>query len=167
EAMPPFLTGGSMIRQVSLHDATWADLPDKFEAGTPNVADAVGLGAACDYLLEIGLDAIHEHETSLTRYAWDRLLEIPELTIYGPPPEDRCGVIAFNIDGIHPHDIGSILDTHAVCVRAGHHCTQPLHARLGIDASTRASFYLYNTEEDIDRLIAGLRDARSIFGLGT
>ena len=123
------------------------------------------LGVACDYLLDVGLDAIHDHEVELTRYAWDLLAEVPGLTIYGPSPKDRCGVISFNIDGIHPHDVGSILDEHAVCIRAGHHCTQPLHARLGIDASARASFYLYNTEDDVDRLVAGLHDARSIFGL--
>ncbi len=165
EEMPPFLTGGSMIRQVGLHETTWADIPAKFEAGTPNVADAIALGVACDYLLDVGLDAIHDHELVLTRYAWDRLAEIPDLTCYGPSPKDRCGVISFNIDGIHPHDIGSILDEHAVCIRAGHHCTQPLHARLGIDASARASLYLYNTKDDVDRLVAGLHDARSIFGL--
>ena len=164
EAMPPFLTGGSMIRQVGLHSSTWADLPDKFEAGTPNVADAIGLGAACDYLTDIGLDAIHTHEQELTRYALARLAEIPGLTLYGPPAEDRCGVVAFNLAGVHPHDIGSILDESAVCVRAGHHCTQPLHARFAIDASTRASFYLYNTEEDIDRLVSGLHRVNEIFG---
>jgi cysteine desulfurase/selenocysteine lyase len=164
EAMPPFLTGGSMIRQVGLHSSTWADLPDKFEAGTPNVADAIGLGAACDYLSAIGLDAIHAHEQALTCYALDRLAEVPGLTLYGPPVADRCGVAAFNLDGVHPHDIGSILDESAVCVRAGHHCTQPLHARFAIDASTRASFYLYNTEEDIDRLVVGLYRVKEIFG---
>ena len=164
EAMPPFLTGGSMIRQVSLQTATWADLPDKFEAGTPNVADAIGLGVACDYLLSVGLDVIHDHETALTRYALPRLAESPNLTLFGPPAEDRCGVASFTIDGIHPHDIGSILAESGVCVRAGHHCTQPLHARFSIDASTRASFYLYNTEADVDRLIAGLEAVHAIFG---
>lgn len=164
EQMPPFLAGGSMIRHVGLHASTWADLPDKFEAGTPNVADAIGLGVACDYLLGIGLDAIREHETVLTRYAIRQLADIPGMTLYGPPPEDRCGVVAFSIDGVHPHDIGSILDETGVCVRAGHHCTQPLHVRLGIDASARASLYLYNTEQDIDRLVAGIERVRAIFG---
>lgn len=165
EAMPPFLTGGSMIRTVSRHDATWADLPAKFEAGTPNVADAIGLGVACQYLLDIGLDAIHAHEARLTEYAMRQLAELPSLTIFGPPARDRCGVVAFTIDDVHPHDIGSILDETAVCIRAGHHCTQPLHARFGIDASTRASFYIYNSEQDIDRLIEGLERVRTIFGL--
>ncbi|HEX5167151.1 MAG TPA: cysteine desulfurase [Thermomicrobiales bacterium] len=166
EAMPPFLGGGSMIRQVGLQSSTWADLPEKFEAGTPNVADAIGLGVACDYLSAIGLDAIHAHEQALTRYALDRLSDIPGLTLFGPPAEHRCGVAAFTLDGVHPHDIGSILDETGVCVRAGHHCTQPLHARFAIDASARASFYLYNTQEDIDRLIDGLARVQSIFGIG-
>jgi cysteine desulfurase/selenocysteine lyase len=166
EAMPPFLTGGSMIRQVGLQSSTWADLPEKFEAGTPNVADAIGLGVACDYLSDIGLDAIHAHEQTLTRYALERLADISGLTLFGPPADERCGVTAFTLDGVHPHDIGSILNETGVCVRAGHHCTQPLHARFAIDASTRASFYLYNTEEDIDRLIDGLIRVQSIFGVG-
>jgi cysteine desulfurase/selenocysteine lyase len=166
EEMPPFLAGGSMIRQVGLYETTWAELPAKFEAGTPNVADAVGMGAACDYLLGLGRDAIRDHEVALTRYAWEQLLEIPEVTVYGPLPEDRSGAVSFNIDGVHAHDIGSILDELGVCVRAGHHCTQPLHARYGIDASTRASFYIYNTEDDVDRLIEGIRRVRSIFSIG-
>jgi cysteine desulfurase/selenocysteine lyase len=112
------------------------------------------------------MDAIRDHEIALTRYAWNQMLEIPELKIYGPEPDDRCGVIAFNIAGVHPHDTGSILDEGGVCVRAGHHCAQPLHARLAIDASTRASFYIYNTEEDVDQLVDGLHRVRSIFGVG-
>jgi len=163
EAMPPFLGGGSMIRSVGLHESTWADVPAKFEAGTPSVADAVGFGAACDYLSALTMAAVREHEVALTRYAYRQLLELPELTVYGPEPEHRSGAVSFNLEGVHPHDIASILDEEGVCVRAGHHCAQPLHARLGIDASARASFYVYNSEDDVDRLVEGLRRVRSIF----
>lgn len=165
EAMPPFLGGGDMIRVVQPRESTWADLPAKFEAGTPSVADAVGLGVACDYLSGITLDAVHAHEQALTAYAAQRLNELPGLTIYGPPIAERAGVMSFNLAGVHPHDIGSILDEQGVCIRAGHHCTQPLHARLGLDASARASFYVYNTFEDIDRLVEGLRRVQTIFGV--
>lgn len=164
EAMPPFLGGGDMIRTVGLRESTWADLPAKFEAGTPSVADAVGFAAACDYLSTVSMAAIRNHEARLTTYAYTQLLELPDVTVYGPTPEHRSGAISFNIAGAHPHDVASILDEDAICIRAGHHCTQPLHARLGLDASARASFYLYNTHDDIDRLIAGLRKVRSIFG---
>lgn len=164
EAMPPFLGGGDMIRTVGLRESTWADLPSKFEAGTPSVADAVGLGAACDYLSSIGMDAIAAHEHELTAYAWEQLLELPDLEIYGPDVDERSGVIAFNIGDIHPHDVASLLDEHNIAVRAGHHCTQPLHARLDLTASVRASFYIYNSKEDVDRLIDGLRYVRSVFG---
>lgn len=164
EAMPPFLGGGDMIRTVGLRESTWADLPAKFEAGTPSVADAVGLGAACDFLSETGMEAITAHEHTLTEYAYSQLLELPEVEIYGPPASRRAGVIAFNMGNIHPHDVASLLDEHNVAVRAGHHCTQPLHSRLGLTASVRASFYLYNTTEDVDRLIDGLRYVRTIFG---
>jgi cysteine desulfurase/selenocysteine lyase len=164
ESMPPFLGGGDMIRTVGLRESTWADLPAKFEAGTPSVADAVGFAAACDYLSAISMAAIRDHETELTTYAYTQLLELPDITVYGPTPEHRSGAISFNIAGAHPHDVASILDEDAICIRAGHHCTQPLHARLNLDASARASFYLYNTHDDIDRLISGLRKVRSIFG---
>jgi len=164
EVMPPFLGGGDMIRVVGLRESTWADLPSKFEAGTPSVADAVGFGAACEYLSGIGMAAVAAHEHDLVEYAWGQLLELPELTAYGPPPEGRSGAISFTRAGVHPHDIASILDEDGVCIRAGHHCTQPLHARLGLDATARASFYVYNTRDDVDRLIDGLRRVRSIFG---
>jgi cysteine desulfurase / selenocysteine lyase len=164
EGMPPFLGGGDMIRTVGLHESTWADLPSKFEAGTPSVADAVGFGAACDFLAGQSMEAVRAHEVALTRYAYEQLLELPEVTVYGPPPEYRSGAVSFTMTGVHPHDIATILDEDGVCIRAGHHCTQPLHARFGLDASARASFYLYNTEKDVDRLIDGVRRVRSIFG---
>lgn len=164
ESIPPFLGGGDMIRTVGLRESTWADLPAKFEAGTPSVADAVGLGAACEYLTGIGMQEIQEHEHQLTRYAYQQLIELPDVTIYGPPVEHRAGVIAFNIGDYHPHDVASLLDEHNVAVRAGHHCTQPLHAKLDLTASVRASFYIYNTHEDVDRLIDGLHHVRSVFG---
>lgn len=163
EAMPPFLGGGDMIRTVGLRESTWADLPSKFEAGTPSVADAVGLGAACDFLAEVGMDAIQEHEHALTEYAYRQLIELPEVTIYGPEVQDRAGVISFNFGNTHPHDVASLLDERQIAVRAGHHCTQPLHARYDLTASVRASFYIYNTLEDVDHLVDGLRYVRSIF----
>ena len=164
ESIPPFLGGGDMIRIVGLRESTWADLPAKFEAGTPSVADAVGFAAACDYLSTFSMSAIRDHEVTLTAYAYTQILELPDITVYGPTPEHRSGAISFNIAGAHPHDVASVLDEDTICIRAGHHCTQPLHARLSLDASARASFYLYNTHDDIDRLIAGLRRVRSIFG---
>jgi cysteine desulfurase / selenocysteine lyase len=166
ESMPPFLGGGDMIRTVGLRESTWADLPAKFEAGTPSVADAVGLAAACEFLTGLGMDAVRDHEVALTRYAWEQLRELPDLTVYGPPPEHRSGAISFNLAGVHPHDVASILDESGLCIRAGHHCTQPLHDRLGLDASARASFYIYNSEEDVERLIAGLERVRTIFSPG-
>lgn len=167
EAMPPYMGGGDMIRVVELQRSTWADLPQKFEAGTPSVADAAGFGAACDYLAGLGMEAVHAHERELTRYAYERLIQFPAVTIYGPGPDERGGVIAFNIGTVHPHDVATILDGENIAVRAGHHCTQPLHRELGIDASVRASFYIYNTPEDVDRLIAGLERVREIFDLET
>jgi cysteine desulfurase/selenocysteine lyase len=164
DALPPFLGGGDMIRIVGLHESTWADLPARFEAGTPSVADAVGFGAACTFLRELGMGAVRDHEVALTRYAYEQLLELPELTVYGPPPEYRSGAVSFSMAGAHPHDIASILDEDGICIRAGHHCAQPLHARLGVEATARASFYVYNTEDDVDRLIDGLRRVRSVFG---
>lgn len=163
EAMPPYMGGGDMIRTVELHRSTWADIPSKFEAGTPSVADAVGLGAACDFLAGLTMDAIHQHERELTRYAYDRLAGLPGLTIYGPGPDERAGVISFNVGQVHPHDVATVLDSQGIAVRAGHHCTQPLHRRLGLDASVRASFYVYNTEQDVDRLIEALGQVYRIF----
>ncbi len=163
EQMSPFLTGGGMIRRVSVEKTTWAELPHKFEAGTPPVAEAVALGAAIDYLQEIGLDAIAAHEHELTAYALERLSELPGLTLYGPPLERRSGIISFNLEGIHPHDVAQILDAEGVCVRAGHHCNQPLMHKLGVAATSRASFYLYSLREEVDRLVAGIERAQKVF----
>ncbi|MEZ4521627.1 MAG: SufS family cysteine desulfurase [Thermomicrobiales bacterium] len=163
ESMPPYMGGGQMIRSVELRHSTWADIPQKFEAGTPSVADAVGFGAACDYLSGLSMSAVHDHERQITRYAYEQLKELPAVTIYGPDWDERGGVISFNLGRVHPHDIATILDGENVAVRAGHHCTQPLHRQLGIDASVRASFYVYNTIEDVDRLVAGIDRVREIF----
>ena len=152
EAMPPFLTGGDMIKRVQFTTTTFNELPWKFEAGTSNIADAIGLGAAVDYLEGIGMDWIHAHEQSLMAYALERLRELEPLglELYGPTnPADRSGIISFNLGDIHPHDVASILDTEGVCIRAGHHCTMPLMEKMGWTATARASFYLYNVEEDV------------------
>src|SRR5690606_98259 len=140
EAMPPFLGGGDMIREVTTCGSTWADLPAKFEAGTPSVGDAVGLGAAIDYLTALGMDAVRAHEREIVAYALERLAQVPGITLYGPTGEDRAGVVSFTLDDIHPHDIASILDSEGVATRAGHHCAQPLMDRLGVVATARASF---------------------------
>jgi cysteine desulfurase / selenocysteine lyase len=163
ERMSPFELGGEMIRKVTVERTTWNDLPHKFEAGTPPIAQAVGLGAAIDYLTDVGLEAVERHEAELTAYAWGRLSEVPGLTLYGPPPERRAGIVSFNLDGIHPHDVAQVVDSEGVAVRAGHHCNQPLMASLGVDATTRASFYLYTLPEEIDRLVDGLERARKLF----
>lgn len=163
ESMPPFLGGGEMIRRVGLRSSTWNDLPWKFEAGTPSVGDAVGLGAAVDYLQDVGMDAVCEHDLRLGRYAAQRLAEIPGLTIYGP--EERAGLVAFAVDGVHPHDMASLLDEDGIAVRAGHHCTQPLHEWLQVPATTRASFYLYNDESDVETLVHGIHRAQRVFGV--
>jgi cysteine desulfurase / selenocysteine lyase len=167
EAMPPFLTGGDMIRQVGYESTTFNELPWKFEAGTSNVADAVALGAAVDYLQSVGMDWVRTHERALTGYALERLraLEPRGLAVYGPRDEERAGVISFNLGDVHAHDLASILDTDGICVRAGHHCTMPLMRKMGWPATARASFYLYNTERDVDALIEGLDKAARIFGL--
>jgi cysteine desulfurase/selenocysteine lyase len=167
EAMPPFLTGGDMIRQVGYDSTTFNELPWKFEAGTSNVADAVALGAAVDYLDSVGMDWVRAHERALTGYALERLraLEPRGLAVYGPRDEERAGVISFNLGDVHAHDLASILDTDGICVRAGHHCTMPLMRKMGWPATARASFYLYNTERDVDALIEGLDKAARIFGL--
>jgi cysteine desulfurase/selenocysteine lyase len=162
----PFLTGGEMIRSVALDRTSWNTLPWRFEAGTPAYAEAVGLHAAIDYLEAVGLEAIDAHEHAITEYALGRLGEVPGMRIVGPPDAaDRGGVISFALDDVHPHDIAEILDRHAVCVRAGHHCTQPLMQRLGHTATVRASFYLYTTPAEIDRLVTGLLDVRRVMGV--
>ena len=166
ETMPPFLGGGDMIRTVELDESTWADVPQKFEAGTPSVADAVGLAAAVDYLSAIGMDNVRAHEREMTRYALASLREVPDIQLFGPEGRDRAGVVSFTLGDIHPHDIASILDAEGVAVRAGHHCTQPLMRRLDVPATARASVYLYNDEDDVDRLVDALMTARRIFGLG-
>jgi cysteine desulfurase / selenocysteine lyase len=163
EAMSPFNLGGQMIRKVEIEKTTWNELPNKFEAGTPAIAEAVGFGAAIDYLNEVGLEAIEAYEHELAAYAMERMEEIPGLKIFGPPPERRAGIISFDLEGVHPHDVAQILDWEGVAVRAGHHCTQPLMRRLGVSATSRASFYLYTIPEEIDRLIEGLHKVRSVF----
>lgn len=165
ESMPPFLGGGSMIRKVQLDHSTWADPPAKFEAGTPAVGDAIALGVAIDYLAGLGMDRIWQHEREIVSYALDRLREIPNVTIFGPPDaKDRSGVVSFAVGDIHPHDVAAILDEGNVAVRAGHHCTQPLMHALDVVATTRASFYLYNDHEDVDRLIEGIHRVNTVFG---
>lgn len=165
-ATQPFLTGGEMIRSVALDRTSWNTLPWKFEAGTPAYAEAVGLHAAIDYLQTVGLEAIDAHEHAITEYALGRLREVPGLRVVGPPDAaSRGGVVSFVLDDVHPHDIAEILDRHAVCVRAGHHCTQPLMQRLGHTATVRASFYLYTTTDEVDRLAEGLHDVRRVMGV--
>jgi cysteine desulfurase/selenocysteine lyase len=164
EAMEPFLYGGEMIRKVDFEDATWNDLPWKYEAGTPPIAQGVALAEAADYLDDIGMDRIRRHENELAQYALDRLGEFDDVRTFGPPPgTERGGLVAFHIEGVHPHDLSEILNDHAVAVRAGHHCTQPLHDLLGVAATTRASFYVYNTTAEVDRLVDALDDARDLF----
>jgi cysteine desulfurase/selenocysteine lyase len=164
ERMPPYQTGGDMIEFVSDESSTWNVLPHKFEAGTPNVADAVGLAAACEYLDRVGMRAIRDHEQTLTALATRQLCAIPEVRVHGPPPAMRSGVVSFTVGDIHPHDLSTILDEGGVCIRAGHHCAQPLMRRLNLPATARASFYIYNTEADVDALIEGIQRAREIFG---
>jgi len=168
EKMPPFLTGGDMIREVGYERTTFNELPWKFEAGTSNVADAIALGTAVDYLQSVGMDWIHQHDRELTAYALRRLavLEPRGLHVYGPRRiEDRSGVISFNFGDVHAHDLASILDIDGVCIRAGHHCTMPLMEKMGWPATARASFYLYNTEQDVDQLMTALENAAKIFKL--
>jgi|SRR5215210_65941 len=164
EAMEPFNLGGHMIRKVQFDETTWGDLPHKFEAGTSPIAEAVGFGAAVDYLNEVGLDAIEQHEHELVGYALERMADVPGIKLYGPAPEKRAGIVSFNMDGIHPHDVAQVLDWDGVAIRAGHHCCQPLMAKLGVAATNRASFYLYTVTEEIDRLTDGLLRARKVFG---
>jgi cysteine desulfurase/selenocysteine lyase len=156
--------GGDMIRTVHLREATWNDLPWKFEAGTPAIAEAIGLGAAVDYLNEIGMERVHELEQEITAYAMQQLASVPKLTIYGPATEQRGGVISFTLGDIHPHDLASILDQEVgVAIRAGHHCAQPLMERYNLTATARASFYIYTIPSDIDALVEGLHKASEIF----
>ena len=166
EAMPPFMGGGDMIRTVGLRQSTWNDLPWKFEAGTPAIAEAIGLGAAVDYLKALGMENVLQHEQELTHYAMEQLQAVPGLTIYGPEARRRGGVISFTLGDIHPHDLASILDQQVgVAVRAGHHCAQPLMERFGLSATARASFYVYTIKEEIDILVQGLQQAIQIFSL--
>ncbi|HEY7896698.1 MAG TPA: SufS family cysteine desulfurase [Gemmatimonadaceae bacterium] len=163
DAMPPFLTGGDMIEFVEDEHSTWNRLPHKFEAGTPNAAGAVGLAAAVGVLERVGMDAVRAHELALVGTAYRRLAAIDGVRIYGPGPEDRSGVLSFNVGDVHPHDLATILDSHHVCIRAGHHCAQPLMRRLGVSATARASFYVYNDDADIDALVNGVMAAREMF----
>jgi cysteine desulfurase/selenocysteine lyase len=166
EAMPPFLAGGEMIREVHLRRSDWNDIPWKFEAGTPDVAAAIGLGAAADYLRGLGMDAVRAHEHELVTYALETLgREVPGIELYGPSADQRGGVVPFNLEGIHPHDVAQVLDRSGVAVRAGHHCTMPLHERLDLAATARASFNVYSTREDVDALVTGLREVQRVFGV--
>jgi cysteine desulfurase / selenocysteine lyase len=164
-AMEPFLTGGHMIRRVREDESTWGELPHKFEAGTAPMAEAVGLGAAIDYLEAVGLEAIEQHEHDLVAYTLGKLEEIPGVTQWGPPADKRAGIVSFDVEGVHPHDVAQILDLDGVAIRAGHHCCQPLMGRLGVAATNRASFYLYTVPEEIDRLAAGLLKVKDTFGV--
>jgi len=162
--MQPFNFGGEMIRSVSLERTSWNELPYKFEAGTPAIAEAYGFGVALDYVSEVGLDAIEAHEHELVVQAMDALAEIDGIRIFGPPADRRTGIVSFELENVHPHDVAQILNWENIAVRAGHHCTQPLMTRLGVAATTRASFYLYSLPEDVDRLIAGLHKVKETFG---
>ncbi|MFL5778281.1 MAG: aminotransferase class V-fold PLP-dependent enzyme, partial [Chloroflexota bacterium] len=167
EAMPPFLSGGEMIREVHLRRSDFNDIPWKFEAGTPAVGDAIGLGVAADYLQSIGMDAVREHERMLVAYALDVLpRELPSLDLYGPlDPEKQGGVVPFNVPGVHPHDVAQVLDRFGIAVRAGHHCTMPLHERLDLAATARASFSVYTARDDIDALAEGLKEVYRVFSV--
>jgi cysteine desulfurase/selenocysteine lyase len=163
EEMQPYLYGGEMIRKVTYDESTWEDLPWKFEAGTPPIAQGVALHAAIDYLDDLGMENVQAHEELLAEYAYDRLTEFDDVTVYGPPGDDRGGLVAFNLDSVHAHDLSSILNDYGVAIRAGDHCTQPLHDKLGVAASARASFYVYNTREEVDALVDAVDEARRLF----
>jgi cysteine desulfurase/selenocysteine lyase len=164
ESMAPFLGGGEMIRRVTLEESTWNDVPWKFEAGTQNIGDVCAFGATLDYLTALGMENVRQHEMEITRAAMQKLSQVPELTIYGPESvEARGGVVAFNVDGIHPHDLGTVLDSYGVAIRAGHHCAQPLMRRLDIAATARASFYIYNMIDELDTLVEGIEAAARLF----
>jgi cysteine desulfurase/selenocysteine lyase len=163
ESMEPFHLGGHMIRKVTFEETTWGEVPAKYEAGTQPIAEAVGFGAAVDYVNGVGLEAIEGHEHELTVYALEKLGEVPEIELYGPPADRRAGIVSFNLGDIHPHDVAQVLDLEGVAIRAGHHCCQPLMHKLGVAATNRASFYLYTLPEEIDRLVEGLHKARKVF----
>lgn len=165
EEMNPFLGGGDMIREVHLTESRWNDLPYKFEAGTPAIGDAIALGVAVDYLNTLGMENVRAHEKQLVEYALERLAEVPGLRMVGPQnPDHRGGVVAFDLPGIHPHDVATILDSEGICVRAGHHCAMPLHEHYNLSATTRASFYVYNVPEEIDKLVETLYRVKTVFG---
>ncbi len=163
EGMPPFMGGGDMIRQVKLRSFTPNDIPYKFEAGTPAIAEGIGFGAAVDYLMQVGMQTIQQHEQEIISYTLDRLAEIPQLRVVGPDASHKGGVAAFVMDGIHPHDVAQILDQSGIAIRAGHHCAMPLHERFHLPASSRASFYLYNTMEEVDKLVEGIWKVKKVF----
>jgi cysteine desulfurase/selenocysteine lyase len=163
EAMDPFMSGGDMIRTVRIEGTTYHELPWKFEAGTQAIAEVIGLGAAVDYLDALGMEAVRAHEREVTEYAFEALSDIDGLTLYGPPPSRRAGVISFALEGIHPHDLATIADRDQVCLRAGHHCAMPLMTRLGVAATARASFYVYTQKDEVDRLVGSVREAQRIF----
>ncbi len=165
DAMDPYLYGGEMIEKVTFEDATWNALPWKFEAGTPPIAQGVALDAAIEYLETIGMDAVKEHEEYLAEYAYNQLAAMDDIEVYGPPaePDRRGGLVAFNLDGVHAHDLASIMNEYAVAIRAGDHCTQPLHDKLGVSASARASFYIYNTRREVDALLEAIEETRELF----
>jgi cysteine desulfurase/selenocysteine lyase len=163
EEMEPFNLGGHMIRTVTLEETTWGEVPAKYEAGTQPIAEAVGFGAAVDYITKVGLESIEQHEHELATYALEQLAEVPGIKLYGPPPERRAGIVSFNLGDLHPHDVAQVLDMEGVAIRAGHHCCQPLMQKLGVAATNRASFYLYTVPDEIDRLVAGLHKAQKIF----
>jgi cysteine desulfurase/selenocysteine lyase len=167
DALPPFLGGGEMIETVRMDRSTYAGIPHKFEAGTPPIVEAVGLGAAVDYLAHVGMEAIHAHEQAITAYALEGLQTVPGLTVMGPlDAASRGGAISFELAGVHPHDVAQVLDSRGIAVRAGHHCAKPAHARFGVQSSTRMSSYLYTTPAEIDALVDGLNYTRSYFKLG-
>ena len=167
ESMNPFMGGGDMILTVNMEQSTWADVPAKFEAGTPNIADAIGLGAAVDYLSALGMDEVRRHEIEITDYALRRLADVPGVSIFGPmDAHQRGGVVSFELEGVHPHDVGQVLDTRGVAIRTGHHCAQPVMLALNVPATARASFYLYNTTDEVDALASALESASKFFGRG-
>jgi cysteine desulfurase/selenocysteine lyase len=163
EAMDPFMSGGDMIKAVRIEGTIYHDLPWKFEAGTQAIAEVIGLGAAIDYLSALGMDAVRAHEREITEYAYEALSDVEGLTLYGPPPSRRAGVISFSLEGIHPHDLATIADRDQVCLRAGHHCAMPLMTRLGVAATARASFYVYTQKDEVDRLVGSIKEAQRIF----
>jgi cysteine desulfurase/selenocysteine lyase len=163
DAMPPFLGGGDMISRVTLDGSSWNDLPYKFEAGTPSIAEGIGLGIAVDYLTELGMDKVHQYESQMTQYVLERLDEVAGVTVYGPSADKKGAVAAFTVEGIHAHDVAQLLDGHGVAVRAGHHCAMPLHDYLGVPATSRASFYFYNTFAEVDAFIRALESAKTTF----